>query len=222
MTDRDPCPAGDLQLLRSGLDDAVLEFAVAGFGALWRGHSIDPAVLLPDRAEEATLAVNALAARGRAELDASGFLVGVHGLTLRDSRHSFVHHGVARNTWCAFDSVGIPSALKLDAVARTDCPTCGTGLTVDIQEGSVPAASPVLWLPQPDDSSHLIESFCAAADLYCSPAHLEQRIEVDRTPGRVVTLAEAAALGRAVWADVTEVDLESVDRSEGMLRDRHV
>lgn len=215
MTDRDPCPAVDLQLLRSGLDDEALEFAVAGFRALWRGHPIDPAVLLPDRRETAARAVAALAERGRAELDTRGFLIGVHGLTLRDSRHSFVHHGVARNTWCAFDSVGIPAALELDAVARTDCPTCGRAMTVDVRDGSVPTASPVLWLPEPDDSSHLIESFCAAADLYCSPAHLDQRIEVNRTPGRVVSLAEAAALGRDIWADVTAVDLESVDRSKG-------
>lgn len=222
MTDRDPCPAADPQLLRSGLDDDALEFAVAGFAALWRGHPIDPTLLLPDRADDATRAAAALAARGRAELDPGGLLVGVHGLTLRDSRHSFVHHGVARHTWCAFDSVGIPAALGLDAVARTDCPACGRALTVDVRDGSVRAASPVLWFPEPDDSSHLMESFCAVADLYCSPAHLEQTIEVDQTPGSVVRLAEAAALGRDVWADITAVDLESVDRSEGVLRDRHV
>lgn len=219
MTDRDPCPAGERQLLRSGLDDSALEFAAAGFAAVWRGHPIQPAVILPDRAEDATRAAVALVAVGRAELDACGLLVGVHGLTLRDSRHSFFHHGVERNTWCAFDSVGIPAALKLDAVAQTDCPTCGGALTVDIQGGSVPAAAPVLWLPEPEDSSHLMESFCAVADLYCSPAHLEQRIDAARTPGRMVTLAEAAALGRDVWADVTAVALESIDRSEGVLSD---
>lgn len=31
-----------------------------------------------------------------------------------------------------FDAVGIPAALEIHATARTDCPTCGRGLRVEI------------------------------------------------------------------------------------------
>lgn len=213
MTDRDGRTAVDRRLLRSDLTDAG-EVAVAGFGGLWRGHPVEVTALLPGRSEESAEAVAGLVARGRAEVDGSGRLVGVHGLTVRASRHSFVRRGVARHTWCAFDSIGIPAALRLDAVATTDCPTCGSALSVEVWHGSVRGGPLALWLPVPDESSDLLSAFCAVADLYCSKGHLEQRIDVEHAPGTVVSVAEAAEIGRDVWSDVADVDLNSTDRIE--------
>lgn len=214
MTDRDLCTAVARRLLRSDLDDAALEVAVAGFAAPWRRHPVDPTALLPGRGDECAEVVAGLAARGRAELDGRGRLVGIHRLTLGISRHSFIHHGTARHTWCAFDSVGIPAALELDAVAHTECPTCGSALSVEVRHGSVRGGSLVLWLPTPDDSSDLIATFCAVADLYCSPQHLERRIDIEHAAGTVVSLAEAAEIGRYVWADVAGEALNIIDRIE--------
>lgn len=214
----DPDSTGDFgrQLLRSDLEGATLRVAVAGFAALWRGHPVEPTALLPGRGEEGATAVAALAERGRAQLDGRGRLVGVHGLTLGVSRHSFVHHGVARHTWCAFDSVGIPAALRIDAVAHTDCPTCGSALSVNVQDAVARPSSLVLWLPAPNDESHLIDTFCAVADLFCSRAHLEQRIDVGSSLGRVVSVAEACEIGSDVWADVAGVDIKGSDRNGGI------
>jgi alkylmercury lyase len=204
LTGRDD--GGDLGtgLLRADLSAAAVEVAVTGFAAMWHGRTPEPGELLPGRAELAVEVLAELVASGRAEVDAAGRLVGVHGLTLRATRHHFVHAGRVRRTWCAFDSVGIPAALSLDATAHTDCPTCGRSLTVEVREGEASDNRLVLWLPAPDDRSNLLNDFCATADLYCSTEHLRERIEPGGASGRA-DLAAAVALGRDTWADVAGI-----------------
>lgn len=140
-------------------------------------------------------------------MDDDARLVGIHGLTLRTTRHRFVHHQRGRHTWCAFDSIGIPAALRLDATMHTDCPTCGRALTVEIVGGVSNDDNTVLWLPDATDGN-LIANFCARADLYCSPEHLHQRVDA---AGTVADLAMAATLGCDVWADVAGISLEQME-----------
>lgn len=200
----DGCDLGT-GLLRADLSDVALEVAAKGFAALWHGRTPEAGELLPARPALAADVLAELVASGRAEVDAAGRVVGVHGLTLRASRHHFLHAGRAHRTWCAFDSVGIPAALSLDATAHTDCPTCSRPLTVEVRDGEARDDLLVLWLPAPDDRSNLINDFCAAADLYCSEEHLHQRIEPGRASGRIADLAAAVALGRDTWADVADI-----------------
>ena len=194
MTDDRCC---DLDL-SAGLGEQVGDLATAGFAALWRGDRFP----LGDWAELAA----ALEARGRCEVDGDG-LVGIHGLTLRPTRHHFVHRATAHHTWCAFDSIGIPAALRIDAVAHTDCPSCRRSIAVEIERG-VPrdAAELVLWLPDAT-GEHMIESFCSAADLYCSIEHLADRIDRSLTKGDVVDLNSAVDLGCEIWADVGDLEV---------------
>lgn len=208
MTDGASCcdPAVDA-ILHADTTEVALRLSIAGFVALWRGRAPHTAELLPDASGSAAATAAALAEGGRAELDEDGRVVGIHGLTLRTTRHSFEHARVVRHTWCAFDSVGIPAALHLDATARSDCPTCGRTIALEISGGRVDVDRLVLWLPNPDASSHLMNDFCAAADVYCSPEHLEQRIGPRRVAGRVATVDEAVALGRATWAEIVDLDL---------------
>lgn len=208
MTDSSGCcdsAGGDL--LRTGLGEVGLELATAGFVELWHGRALDPGELLPGKRALAAQAARDLTSLGRAELDGDGRLVGIHGLTLRRTRHSFEHDGRVHHTWCAFDSVGIPAALRLDASAATDCPACGALLLLEVRGGSVDDSDVVLWLPTPASTKHLINEFCASADLYCSIEHLEDRVDVASGGGRAVTLADAATLGADTWADVVGVDV---------------
>lgn len=193
------------RLLGGGLDEVEQALAVRGFGALWDGRACRPEDLLPGVAAAGFAAI-ALAGRGRAELDDAGAVIGVHGLTRRPTRHRFLHRGQARHTWCAFDSIGIPAALSLDAVALTDCPACRQPLTVAISKGEPEPGPAVLWLPgaPPGD---LMAQFCASADLYCSPDHLRERIDPAIAPGEITDLGEAAEFGRQAWADVVGLPL---------------
>lgn len=219
--ERGGCDHVDRDLLRRDLSDAALELAAAGFAALWRGRPVFPAELLPGRDTLAAEVADALVRQGRAEMD-DDRLVGVHGITLRATRHRFVHRGRSRHTWCAFDSIGIPAALRLHATAHTDCPTCGRALTVEIVDGIPDDEDAVLWLPD-STQGNLISDFCARADLYCSPEHLHQRVDTARTPGTVADLAAAVTLGCDVWADVAGFNLDRDKQrpgSEIITRDR--
>ena len=197
--------SGDL--LRGDLGEVPLELAAAGFAALWHGRAVAPSELLAVEADEARDLVATLAQQGRAEVDEHGRLVGIHGLTLRTTRHWFLHNDRRRHTWCAFDVIGIPAALRLDAVAHTDCPACHAPLTVEITGGRPAESGVVLWLPAPP-AGNLMAEFCATADLYCSAEHLQQRVDTERTPGQLSDLASAVALGCDTWADVARIDLD--------------
>lgn len=76
--------------------------------------------------------------------------VGIHGLTL----DRFVHDGRSRSTWCAFESIGIPAALRLDATTHTDCPTGRRAVRVGIVGGIPDDGNIALWLPDPTDGLH--------------------------------------------------------------------
>ncbi len=205
VTVGDDCCDLETGLLRADLSGAALEVATAGFAVLWHGRTPETGELLPGRPELSANVLAELVATGRAEVDSAGRLLGVHGLTLRVTRHHFVHAGRTHRTWCAFDSIGIPAALSLDATAHTDCPTCGRSLTVEVRSGEAHDDSLVLWLPACDDRSNLINDFCASADLFCSEEHLRQRIEPRGGSGTIADLAAALALGRDTWADVADI-----------------
>lgn len=197
---------GVSRLLSEGLSDVALELATAGFAALWDSRAVPPEALIARPAAEVQRAAAELAQRGRAELDDAGRLVGVHGLTLRPTRHTFVHAGGSHWTWCAFDSVGIPAALGIDAEAHTTCPACGGALRVPIRQGEPELSEILLWMPSPT-VGHLITDFCAAADLYCRREHLERRVDTATRSGDVLDVAAAAQLGRIAWADVAGTPL---------------
>lgn len=114
----------------------AIELAVAGFAAVWEGREVEPTTLVAAPAAVVTDAIEKLVARGRCEVDDHGRLVGIHGLTLRSTRHSFVHDRRVRHTWCAFDSIGIPAALGIDG---SPTPTAGVAISAS-KSGSAPAA----------------------------------------------------------------------------------
>jgi alkylmercury lyase len=169
---------------------------VRGFVALWRGERRSIGELTDD-----AVTVEALVAGGRLELDDQGIVAGVHGLVARPTAHRIEHSGGVVHTWCAFDAVGIPAALAIDAVAVTCCPACGTALRVVIR-GGVPEddARFRLWLPG-GECTNLVEDFCHHANLYCDADHLGAVVG-SGTPGTAVTVTEAAAMGLATWDDV--------------------
>jgi alkylmercury lyase len=186
-------------VLGDGLSAVGLELARAGFSAVWHGEARRPSELVDGDPHLVAETVAELVRRGRCQVDNEGRLVGVHGVTLLPTRHRIIHGGGERHTWCAFDAVGIPAALDIDARAVTTCLTCGDDITIDITRGAADDADVRLWLP-PLGGEHLMESFCAAADLYCSLQHLEH--QHGDAAGEVLDLGAVLELGRETWADV--------------------
>jgi hypothetical protein len=175
---------------------AARRLGVLGFVALWRGDRPAVASLSDDPA-----VVEAQVRAGRLEVDDSGVLVGVHGLVARTTRHRIEHASGVVHTWCALDAIGIPAALAIDATAVTSCRTCDSELRV-VLRGSEPVdtAGPLrLWLPE-GPCDHLVADFCNHANLYCSSGHLTATVPRGST-GRMMTVADTAAIGRQTWAD---------------------
>ena len=198
MTDTTDFCCDDVPLRRLDDPEAVTQLAVRGFVALWRGEQ--PAVA--DLAATSEV-VETLIRAGRLEIGDRGHLRAVHGLVARPTRHRIEHEGGAIHTWCAFDAIGIPATLAIDATAVTSCPTCGAELRVELHHGDVADPRPLrLWLPNAH-CDHLVDDFCAHANLYCDIAHL--RATTQQRPGRTVTVADVLIMGRRSWADVAAV-----------------
>lgn len=65
------------------------------------------------------------------------------------------------------------------------------------------AGSAVLWYPS-GCYDHLVDDFCAAANLFCSRAHLGQWRQAAHPSGHPLTVHEAARYGRDCWHDAAE------------------
>lgn len=194
-------------LLTDGLDTNAELLVTRAFTALWNGTAPTPADIAGDLdAAEAAEVFRRLASVGRCELDDRDRIVGAHGITRNTTVHEIVHAEGRHNTWCAFDAIGIPAALAIDATARTACPQCGTAIDVRIVAGDpVDAGAMVVWLPT-ETGQHLIEDFCSQSNIFCSAEHLDAWLGRRRGAGQVVTLAEAADIGRDTWADVAHIN----------------
>lgn len=170
---------------------------VDGFRALW----LQQQPVVGDLGADASV-IDELAGRGLIEVADDGRLLGIHGLSSRPTRHRIERAAGAIHTWCAFDAVGIPAALGINAVAISTCPACGRELGVTLTAGIPTNSDQRIWLPA-GGCAHVIDEFCRHADLFCDSAHLDQH--VGGRDGRSVTVGEAAQLGRQVWRDVGAV-----------------
>lgn len=171
------------------------------------------AASLPDVArrhglDEETLgeAVAWLEERGAAERDADGLIVSAHGVTHHETPHMIEIDGRWVHTWCAFDAVGIPVAVGLEARVRTSCPSCGAALDLRVRDGRVVDAArgdPVVWFPTAN-CSHVLTDFCASANLFCDRSHLAAWREASSEPAGVdLSMREVEDLARLIWEDVT-------------------
>lgn len=127
-------------------------------------------------------------------------VVGAEGLTVRATAHQLILGNQVLYTWCAFDTIGIPAALAVDAVARTACPTCGAAIELTLPNGQPPPNPVVGWWPLV--ASGLVnESFCPTASLFCNSDHLDTwRVATATAPGEALPLTALAERGRQTWS----------------------
>jgi hypothetical protein len=193
----------------SDRDDPVVEVRRRAFAALLDDRPATAAQLAVAsslRPADVEQALARLEAEGALEVDGGGRVVGAHGLSRRRTQHEIVAGQRRWHTWCALDAVGIPVALGLDADVRTVCPACKSEISLRAHRRAVipTAGEPVLWFPS-GPCRHVMDDFCASANLFCSAEHLETwRRRAGEPPGLPLTLEETADEGRRVWADVAE------------------
>lgn len=202
-----PCPVPATGLLRV-LDSDAARVRRAAFGRLLATVApVDVATLAavghlsPTQIESA---LGDLAAAGAITRDPAGPVVAAGGLSVIPAQHWLRLAGRQFWTWCAFDGIGIPATLDLDAALDTRCPHCGQPIQVAIEAGRPPPDSSMVgWLPG-GPCGNVQADFCPDANLFCNDAHLAAwRTTVGDRPGTAATLPELADTGRQVWADLT-------------------
>lgn len=205
--------------LLATLPDAVAVVRRAAFTRLRADRApATPADLAADtRLDVADVrdALDALVGTGTATLGEGGAVTAVGGLSVLPAAHQLLLGGDPFWTWCAFDAVGIPAALRVDAVARTRCGHCGTRLDLTLTGGRPPAGSPVVgWLPG-QTCANVLADFCPQANVFCDSEHLAAwRAAAGDPLGRGATLAELADLGAQVWAEMTKTTTEYPTHNE--------
>jgi hypothetical protein len=192
------CPPSDL-------DRAAAAFQRHAFAALLAGDTprvADIAAVVSRDAVGVAKAITWLETHGRVERDGDR-LVGAHGLTRRPTPHALTIGECSLHTRCAYDALAIPVALGVTARATTTCPTCHRELVIDIDRGHLPDdPARVLWMPL-GRCGHVIDDFCAHANMFCSPEHLHTWRHAAGEPYcDVVMLDEIPALARTALADI--------------------
>jgi alkylmercury lyase len=207
MSDADQPPMGDPSAdLLSRASNRAAAVRRAAFARLRSGVAVASTELATDTglsSRAVDTALSELVASGTANLDGSGHVVAVGGLSVEPAAHELFMDGVNFWTWCAFDAVGIPAALGLDAIARTRCGQCGGSIEITISRGSPQTGNPIVgWLPG-QTCENVQDDFCPQANLFCNEAHLALwQTSAGNPPGRVAALIDLAAHGRDVWAEM--------------------
>ncbi len=125
-------------------------------------------------------------------------IVGAEGVTVLKTAHRLKLNGATLFTWCAFDIVGIPAALGLNAFGETVCPTCTRAILLEMEQG-VPKSGPAAgWWPL-DTAGPVVETFCPTASIFCNSSHLERWQTKAGAHGEILTLDQLAERGAQTW-----------------------
>jgi len=148
--------------------------------------------------EAARRAVRDVASVGMVEADETT-IIGMDGLTTRQTQHGIVIGGVQLWTWCAYDIIGIAAAMETTATGSTRCGACGRHIDVIIKDGQSKDSGAVGWLPG-ESCSNVIAEFCPSALLFCSRDHLDEwRAKSGNGEGEALDLQALAERGREEW-----------------------
>lgn len=187
------------------MPEATLAIRKSAFRFLQRGRPVQ----IAEAAEAAGLTVDIarqaaelVASVGMAELDGPT-IVGMDGLTTRQTQHQLKLNGVTLWTWCAYDIVGIAAALKANGNGKTRCGMCRQTIEVVVRDGTPLRSMAIGWLPN-ESCSNVMAEFCPSALLFCSHAHVEEwRGKAGGNGGEALDLTELAERGRLSWRALT-------------------
>lgn len=212
MTQPEPLP-----IFLAGDDAPSARLREFAFGALVaRPVPVDPDLLAelsgldPDVVEAS---LRRLVEAGRIDRDASGGVLGAAGLTIADAPHGLNLGDHQYRTWCAFDAIGIPAALGMDARIETACAVCGRAIEVRMVGGRAPEPDPArLWLS--DGGADMRADFCTPTVLLCSESHARDWADRQGGRGRALDLRSAAAEGDRSWRSAADVALIMRDEAK--------
>ena len=154
--------------------------------------------------EQAAAALRELAEADLFALD-DGRLVGAFPLSATPTRHRVqVGDRPVLHAMCAIDALGVPAMLGERGVITSTDPASDIPVTVTVNaDGTLTADPPgaVVLLGASGDGG-LASSACPVIDFYVSAEHARQALAQPGLAGDVLTVADAHALGVALFADL--------------------
>jgi alkylmercury lyase len=164
--------------------------------------------LLRELAQGKPIAIPSLDERARAaverwpnvESDDQGRIVAFGGLSLTPTPHRFTVGGRALYTWCAWDTLFLPTMLNQSATVESRCPITATDVRLSVGPSGIVDAHPtdvrVSFPPTATTSTaDITGTFCCHVHFLAGPAAGEQWLNQHRG-GVVLELDDAYELGR--------------------------
>ena len=155
--------------------------------------------------EQAAAALRELAEADVVALDDDGDLVGAFPLSATPTRHRVqVGDRPVLHAMCAIDALGVPAMLGEPGVISSVDPADDSPVTVTVGVDGTLAADPpaaVVLLGASGDGG-LASSACPVIDFYASAENAHQALSRPGLSGDVLTVADAHALGVALFADL--------------------
>jgi alkylmercury lyase len=141
--------------------------------------------------------------------DARGRVVAFAGLSVSPTRHRFEVAGRRLYTWCAWDTLFLPSLLGQEARVESDCPVTGAQVRLTVGPTGVPGAQPSsLQVSFPAPASTVISDITAS---FCCHVHFLAGRDAaaawlaENHGGLTLSLEEAVELGRLATQPLLDV-----------------
>jgi hypothetical protein len=166
---------------------------------------------LPDAAALNTH-LNAIATAGCIYRDpTTGEILGAYPFSATPTAHR-VKLGAGSEVYamCAIDALGMSAMFDTDVSIRSTCPHCGSGLAIEVKEGTFVTGNPAgiavgYTEVSAADCCPAIDQ-CPFINFFCSPEHM--RAWQEKQPHlalKTLTLSEALNRGRLVFGNVLRV-----------------
>jgi alkylmercury lyase len=179
-------------------DDAPLARTLLAL--LARGDPVTDHQLAAETRRPAGEVRAALARSPNVHRDGRGAVVAFAGLSLRATEHRLIVGGRELFTWCAWDTLFLPTLLEQPAEVRSTCPLTNVPVHVRLGADGITFAEPaelsVSFPPLADISTvDIVESFCCHVH-FIAGRDTAQRWLSEHPGGRVLALRDAYELGQ--------------------------
>jgi alkylmercury lyase len=140
--------------------------------------------------------------------DEQGWVAAFCGLSVTPTRHRFEVAGRRLHTWCAWDTLFLPTLLGQEARVESTCPLTGTEVRLTVGSGGVHAAEPASLLvsfPRPASTvaSDITASFCCHVHFLAGRDAAEAWL-AENQGGLTLSLEDAVELGRLATQPLLE------------------
>lgn len=146
------------------------------------------------------------------ERDDEGNIRGFLGLSLNDHLHRFQVNGRTLSTWCAWDSLFLPPAIKRMAHVESPCPATGKLIRVRITPDKVEHYDPetaVLSMVKPKTTEKGLQSaeqtwmtFCHFVHYFSSPEVVSAWFSGKDVDFTILSIEEGYRLGRLAFKEI--------------------